>query len=205
MLVNRWECPLGQMPADARIGTSSPRRVAQLKDANPDFQILPIRGNVETRLAKAQSEDYDGVILAAAGMIRLGLADRISEYLPAEQFVPPPGQGVMAVEMRSDDIEMGQLLGKIDHVVTRACVQAERYFLELLGGGCQLPVGAYAQSQGESLRMTFFMSTPGGEAVFRDKVNGPVEKPNEIAEEAHRLMTANAPGELVEMINNGGN
>ena len=100
--------------------------MAQLKDCNPQVQVLPVRGNVETRLAKAESDEYDGVILAAAGLVRLGLAERVSEYLSVEQFVPPPGQGVLAVEMRVDDDRMREILARVDHSASRSAAIAER-------------------------------------------------------------------------------
>ena len=103
VLVNRWNASLDDLPAGARIGTSSPRRAAQLRKWAPQVEVLPIRGNVGTRIAKAMGDDYDGVVLAAAGMIRLGVEERVCQYLPADRFVPPPGQGALAVEVRSDD------------------------------------------------------------------------------------------------------
>ena len=147
---------------DLASGPASPRRAAQLKDCNPQVQVLPVRGNVETRLDKSQSDEYDGVILAAAGLVRLGLAERVSEYLSLEEFVPPPGQGVLAVEMRVDDDRMREMLTRVDDLASRSAATAERGFLELLGGGCQLPVGAYAQAEGKALQLRVFMSTPRG-------------------------------------------
>ena len=141
--------------------------MAQLKDCNPQVQVLPVRGNVETRLAKAESDEYDGVILAAAGLVRLGLAERVSEYLSVEQFVPPPGQGVLAVEMRVDDDRMREILARVDHSASRSAAIAERGFLELLGGGCQLPVGAYAQ------RLTSTSQEPAYPVAGRAGVGGP--------------------------------
>ena len=135
---------LARLPAGARIGTSSPRRAAQLAEYRPDLTIVPIRGNVETRIRKAAGDECDGAILAAAGLHRLGLADAITEYLPPDRFVPPPGQGAMAVEIRADDARMTALVAAAHHPPTAAAVAAERAFLSILGGGCQVPVGAYA-------------------------------------------------------------
>ena len=135
---------LARLPAGARIGTSSPRRAAQIAEYRPDLTIVPIRGNVETRIRKAAGDECDGAILAAAGLHRLGLADAITEYLPPDRFVPPPGQGAMAVEIRADDARMAALVAAAHHPPTAAAVAAERAFLSILGGGCQVPVGAYA-------------------------------------------------------------
>ena len=139
VLVNRWHCNLADLPEGARIGTSSPRRRALLNSLCPQATVVPIRGNVETRLSKAQSEDYDGAVLAAAGMVRLGLTEHIDEYLSPQRFVPPPGQGVLAVEVREDNQRMIELLRSVDDTATRLAATAERAFLEKLGGGCQVP------------------------------------------------------------------
>ena len=140
VLVNRWGCSLAELPEGARIGTSSPRRQAQMKNLCPQAQVIAMRGSVETRLRKASGEEYDGAILAAAGLVRLGLTEHVAEYLSAQRFVPPPGQGVLAVEIRAEDQGMTDLLRPIDHTLTRLAATAERAFLEKLGGGCQLPI-----------------------------------------------------------------
>ena len=202
-LVNRWGCSLAELPAGARIGTSSPRRAAQLKDCNPLVQVLPVRGNVQTRLAKAESEEYDGVILAAAGLVRLGLVERVSEYLSLEEFVPPPGQGVLAAEMRSDDDRIREMLARVDHSASRSAATAERTFLELLGGGCQLPVGAYAQAEGKALHLRVFMSTPEGGSVFRAQLSGSMDAPYQLAREAYQALVEQGSSELVEALQAG--
>ena len=203
VLVNRWGCTLTQLPAGARIGTSSPRRAAQLKDCNPQVQVLPVRGNVETRLAKAESDEYDGVVLAAAGLVRLGLTERVSEYLSLEEFVPPPGQGVLAAEMRADDDRMREMLARVDHSAGRSVATAERGFLELLGGGCQLPVGAYAQAEGKALHLRVFMSTPDGSSVFRTRLSGSIEAPHQLARNAYQALVEQGSSELVEALQAG--
>ena len=136
VLVNRWNCRMSELPEGARIGTSSPRRAAQLRRYAPGVRVVPIRGNVETRLRKAEGEEADGAVLAAAGLVRLGMEGRVSDYLSAQRFVPPPGQGALAVEVREDDRRMLELLECIEHPATRFEVTAERAFLETLGGGC---------------------------------------------------------------------
>jgi hydroxymethylbilane synthase len=197
VLVNKWGYPLFQLPSGARIGTSSPRRVAQLKNCCPQVEVLSIRGNVETRLRKAQGEDYDGAILAAAGLIRLGLAQHITEYLSTQQFVPPPGQGVLAVEVRADDDRMLELLHPIENAPTRYAVTAERAFLEILGGGCQVPVGAYARSEGEMLVLTVFMGALDGQKAFRAKLEGLTHDPRQLASDAYQTLIEQGGGELL--------
>ena len=125
VLVNRWGCSLDKLPMGARIGTSSPRRQALLRSLCPQTVPVPIRGNVETRLRKAQGEECDGAILAAAGLARLGLTEHIAEYLSPQRFVPPPGQGALGVEIRADDDRMQDMLRRIDHIETRLAVTAE--------------------------------------------------------------------------------
>jgi hydroxymethylbilane synthase len=185
VLVNRYGCPLDGLPPGARIGTSSPRRAAQLKKYAPQVEVVSIRGNVETRLRKAQGEEADGAILAAAGMIRLGLQDQITEYLSTTQFVPPPGQGILAVEARADDYRMLELLSAINDADTRYEATAERGFLARLGGGCSIPVGAYAQCNGDNLVMTIYMSTEDGEKSFSTKIQGLKRDPLQLANDAY--------------------
>ena len=199
VLVNRWHCPLARLPAGARIGTGSPRRQALLKSLCPQATVLPIRGNVETRLRKAQGEDYDGAVLAAAGLVRLGLTQHIADYLSPQRFVPPPGQGVLAVEVRADDDPMMDLLRPADHAPTRYAATAERAFLEKLGGGCQLPVGAYARAQGDVMYLTVFLSSPDGHKAFRAKVEGLTHDPLQLASDAYLAVVERGGGRLLEV------
>jgi hydroxymethylbilane synthase len=185
VLVNRWDCPLTDLPEGARIGTSSPRRQALLKHVCPQVVPVVIRGNVETRLRKAQGEECDGVILAAAGMLRLGLGQQITEYLSAQRFVPAPGQGVIAIQIRADDDRMLGLLRPIEHIETKLAVTAERALLERLGEGCRLPVGAYARCQDEVMLMTLFLCSPDGSKVFRSKLEGLTLDPLQMASDAY--------------------
>lgn len=199
VLVNRWDCPLGELPDGARIGTSSPRRQAQLRNLCPQATVLPIRGNVETRLLKAKGDDYDGTILAAAGLVRLGLTEHVADYLSAQQFVPPPGQGALAVEVRADDDQMQEILAPVDHIDTRLAVTAERAFLEKLGGGCQLPVGAYARCIDELMLMTVFICAPNGKKAFRAKLEGLTLDPLQMASDAYLAVMERGGGPLLEV------
>ena len=199
VLVNRWNCPLDELPEGARIGTGSPRRRVLLNTLCPQAKVLPIRGNVDTRLRKAQGEDYDGAVLAAAGLIRLGLTDRIAEYLSPQRFVPPPGQGVLAVEIRADDDAMQNMLRGIEHIITRLAATAERAFLQKLGGGCQLPMGAYARDEGEILYMTIFLSSPDGKKAFRAKIDGLTMDPLQLATDAYLAVVERGGGPLLEI------
>lgn len=150
-----WICPAGydldELPAGAVVGTSSTRRAAQLLAYRPDLLIKPIRGNVDTRLQKVLQGDYDAILLAAAGIHRLGKDDHITAYLPYEIMLPAPGQGALAVQCRADDAETINLIAVLDHQPTRKTVTAERAFLAALGGGCSLPVGALATVTNEMI------------------------------------------------------
>ena len=199
VLVNRWGCPLAQLPQGARIGTSSPRRRAQLMNMCPQAEVLPMRGNVETRIGKTTGDDYDGAVLAAAGVERLGLTGQVAEYLSAQRFVPPPGQGVLAVEVRVDDELMAELLSPIDHILTRLAVTAERAFLEKLGEGCRLPVGAYARCEGELMMMTVFICSPDGKKAFRCKLEGLTLDPLQMASDAYLAVVERGAGPLLEV------
>ena len=196
-LVNRWNAGLEDLPSGARIGTSSPRRAAQLRRWAPHVNVLPVRGSVGTRIEKAISDDYDGVVLAAAGMIRLGVEDSVSQYLPADQFVPPPGQGALAVEVRSDDHATSWMLRSIDHTLTRRAVMAEMAFLERLGSGCQDPSAAYARVAGETMVMQVFLASEDGEESYYTKARGRASNPHELAMEALQQLIERGAGALV--------
>lgn len=188
VLVSHLGSRLAEFPEGLRIGTSSPRRAAQIAEKRPDLEIVSIRGNVDTRLRKAAGDECDGTILAAAGLLRMGLSDVITEYLAPDDFVPPPGQGAMAVEIRADDEWMTGILSSIDHDATRAEVTAERAFLEELGGGCQVPVGAYATANENDLALNVFIGTPDGSEAHRAIAKGSAEEPRKLAGEAWELL-----------------
>lgn len=196
-LVNRWNLALEDLPAGARIGTSSPRRAAQLRKWAPQLEVLPIRGNVGTRIEKAMGGDYDGVVLAAAGMIRLGVQDKVCQYLPTDRFVPPPGQGALAVEVRSDDDATSWMLRSINHTLTRHAVMAEMAFLERLGSGCQEPSAAYARVAGETMVMQVFLASTDGNQAFYAKTRGRADNPHELAMEAVQQLIERGAGDLV--------
>ena len=198
VLVNRWKCPPEELPHGARIGTSSPRRAAQLRRYVPDVEVVPIRGNVETRLRKAEGEEADGAVLAAAGLARLGMENRVAAYLSPQRFVPPPGQGALAVEVRADDRRMLDILKSIEHPATRYEVTAERAFLETLGGGCSIPVGAYARCMGHELLMTVFLSNPEGSRVFTAKVDGLKHDPRQLAGDAYLAVAERGGADLLQ-------
>jgi hydroxymethylbilane synthase len=189
VLVSGRGWTLQTLPHEARVGTSSLRRAAQLKSVRPDLQIVSIRGNVDTRLRKAQQNDYDAVVLAAAGLQRLGLLDQVTAYLPFDVMLPAPGQAALAVQCRADDAVIRGLLAKIDDLPTRAAVTAERCFLSALGSGCSAPVAAYAHPLDDGpgwLTISGLVAAADGSTVIR--VNGQGSDPErlgaDIAEQA---------------------
>ncbi|HSS21040.1 MAG TPA: hydroxymethylbilane synthase [Pyrinomonadaceae bacterium] len=167
---------LRDLPAKAVVGTSSPRRLAQLKNVRADLEIKDLRGNVDTRLRKLDEGQYDALILACAGLRRLGLEKRISAPLPASEMVPAVGQGALALQTRVDDLETIALLSKLDHKFTRLACTAERAFLRLLGGGCQLPIAGHAVVREKRIRLVGIISSPDGSRVIRDRVVGGLDE-----------------------------
>jgi len=163
---------LANLPVGARVGTSSLRRQAQLKAARPDLTILPLRGNVDTRIRKALEGDYDAIILAAAGVERLDLGKYITEYLPLEVLLPAPGQGALAVQCRADDNEVLKLLESVHHLATYQAVTAERAFLSSLGAGCSAPVAAYANYNSGMLEINGLVASTDGQQVIRVYASG---------------------------------
>ena len=197
VLIDRWGVPFAELPAGARLGTSSPRRTAQLKNLRPDVDILPIRGNVGTRLDKARGDDYDGVVVAAAGVARLGRSDEISEYFPPSVSTPDAGQGALLVEARSSDDELHDLLSTVDDATTRITVTAERAFIAAIGGGCQVPVGVYAELTGETLKMSAMAGLPDGSRLFRVSATGDPDSPEEAGRGVAQRLIASGAGEIL--------
>jgi hydroxymethylbilane synthase len=179
-IVSRHKVGLQSLPRGARIGTSSARRTAQLLALRPDVHIVPLRGNVDTRLRKAQSEEYDAVVLAAAGIIRLGRGSEITEYLPLSTFLPDPGQGALAIEIRASDVELDLLVALLDHAPTRSAVTAERAFLRSLGGGCRMPIGAYAEWRGAQLHLDALIASDDGAQIHRGEIAGEPSRAEEL-------------------------
>ncbi|MEE8413831.1 MAG: hydroxymethylbilane synthase [Dehalococcoidales bacterium] len=153
VLISKGDQKLAELAPGATIGTGSLRRAAQLTAFRPDLEIISIRGNVDTRLNKITKGEVDGVILAAAALIRLGWEDRISEYLPVEIFLPAVGQGALAIETRSDDSKITRIVAPLNHLPTWQSITAERAFLRTLGGGCQAPMAASGTVAGTILRL----------------------------------------------------
>jgi len=179
------------------IGTGSPRRTAQLLAYRPDLKVKSIRGNIDTRLRKVLNGEVDGIIAAAAGLLRLGLEDRITEYLPLVRFLPTPGQGVLAIETRVEDDEMLTLAQTVNHASTWQGASAERAFLQAMGGGCSTAIACLGQVSGNTLQLRG-MATSRGQPVYAS-VEGSVLAPDEVAEQlAQRLQEMGANRTVTE-------
>ncbi len=169
---NRYE-GLAALPTGARVGTSSARRQCQLGARYPRLRIEPLRGNVDTRLRKLDAGQYDAVILAAAGLKRLGLGHRITSALALEECLPAPGQGALGLECRIDRTDLAELLAQLDDAATARCVTAERAFSRALAGSCNVPLGAYAGIDGDGMRLRGFVGTPDGARTVSGELSGP--------------------------------
>ena len=198
VLVDRWSLPLDELPPGARIGTSSPRRTAQIRARRPDIELTPIRGNVGTRLEKAGGPDYDGAVLAAAGLARLGRLDEVAQYLPVDLCTPDVGQGTLAVEVREDDRELIEMLALIDDAPTSISLRAERSFLAALRGGCTVPIAAYARIEGGRLRITSMAATPDGSRIYRKDGEWSAERPEEAGRRMAEALLESGAREIVE-------
>ena len=162
-----------ELPLGARIGTSSLRRRAQLLHVRPDLKIADLRGNVNTRLRKMEEENLDGIVLACAGLKRLGFEDRIRQVLPSTLCLPAVGQGALAIESRADDAKVRQLLDFLNHDATRSCTEAERGFLATVEGGCQVPVGVYAMPMEDNgIHIEAVIASLDGRILLKDTADG---------------------------------
>ncbi|MBN2020208.1 MAG: hydroxymethylbilane synthase [Sedimentisphaerales bacterium] len=178
---------IDELPKGAKVGTSSLRRTVQLKRLREDLQCVPIRGNVDTRLRKLQQADsasadkFDAIVLARAGLERLGLADKISIVFDPGEFIPSPAQGALAVEIRADDSETRELISKLDEKETRVETTAERLVFAALGCGCHAPAGVFARIQNDAITISAFNCDPDGKNYARAAVTGPVSNAETLA------------------------
>ncbi|MBI1867876.1 MAG: hydroxymethylbilane synthase [Methylocystis sp.] len=184
---------LATLPRGAVVGTASLRRAAQAKRLRPDIAVAPLRGNVETRLRKAESGEVDGAVLALAGLKRLGLADRASAILALEDFLPAAGQGAIAVTCRADDARTQAMLAPIFDAATGVALDAERAFLAVLDGSCRTPIAAHARLEGEELVFRGEVLRPDGSEVFAARRRGPLSDAAKLGEDAANDILARLP------------
>ena len=174
----------GELPRGARIGTSSPRRQSQLRHLRGDLELVPMRGNLDTRLRKLDRGDCDAIVLAAAGAHRLGWRSRITEYFSASQICPAVGQGALAIECREGHHDAVRILADLDDAPTHWAIRAERAMLRHLGGGCQVPIAAFAVAAGRQLVLHGVVAALQGETVIRTEASGSVDNPEELGARA---------------------
>ena len=195
--VSNRHAALAALPAGARVGTSSLRRECQLRARHPRLVTEPLRGNVPTRLRKLDEGRYDAVILAAAGLKRLGLTDRITRLLDPEESLPAPGQGALGVECLKQRGDLIELLAGLDHGPTARCVAAERAVSRALSGSCNVPLGAYAEAGGGRLRMRAFVGAPDGSRVVSGEMDGPEGDPEALGAALAERLRSQGAGEIL--------
>jgi len=191
---------LADLPEGAIVGTSSLRREAQVRARFPHLQVKPLRGNVQTRLAKLDQGDYDAIILAASGLNRLGLGDRIRALLDPEDSLPAAGQGALGIEILTERTDLAALLTVLNHAETHACVSAERSLSRALGGSCQLPLGAYATLDGEQLQLSGLLAHPDGSMVLRANASAPWQYADALGRAVAKSLREQGADELIEAI-----
>ncbi|WP_414829273.1 hydroxymethylbilane synthase [Alteromonas sp. H39] len=188
------------LPQGAVVGTSSLRRQCQIRKYRPDLQIRDLRGNVNTRLAKLDNGDYDAIILAAAGLIRLDMADRIRAQLDADVSLPAVGQGAVGIECRNDDAELIELLQALDHEDTHTRVTAERAMNTRLEGGCQVPIGSFATLDDNVLTITGMVGQPDGSTLLYASATGDRQRASELGTEVADALLAQGAGDILKAL-----
>ena len=191
---------LAALPQGARVGTSSLRRQCQLKALRPDLELLDLRGNVNTRLARLDAGDYDAIILAAAGLRRLEMSERIAEAIGPGMLLPAVGQGAIGIEARDGDEELREILAGLHHADTASCVLAERALNRALQGGCQVPIAAHAVLEGDTLQLRALVGTVDGSRVLRAEGSGPRSAPERLGESVASELLAAGAGEILRAL-----
>jgi hydroxymethylbilane synthase len=191
---------LAELPKGAVVGTSSLRRQCQIRAMRPDLIIKDLRGNVGTRLAKLDGGDYDAIILAAAGLIRLKLISRIASYISPDESLPANGQGAVGIECRTDDSRVKALLAPLEHLETRYRVIAERAMNTRLEGGCQVPIGAYAEIEGDELTLSGLVGNPDGSQIVTGQVKGLKTEARELGEQLAEILLAQGAKTILDAV-----
>jgi len=188
------------LPPGAKVGTSSLRRRAQIKRVRPDLVIVDIRGNVQTRLKKLETENLDAVILAAAGMIRMGYEDEITEYLEESLVLPAVGQGAVAIETRENDPVVEEVVQRLHHQPTAYCTTAERAFLRKLEGGCQVPIAAFGKVDGDKLTLEGLVADLDGQRIIRETISGPTSEAVSLGQRLGDLLLEQGAKEILDEV-----
>ncbi|MCX8518590.1 MAG: hydroxymethylbilane synthase [Methylophilaceae bacterium] len=196
-LVSHHFASLDALPIGARVGTSSLRRQSLLQAYYPHVHVLPLRGNLQTRLAKLDDGQYDAIVLAAAGLMRLGLAERIRARLPLDKFIPAPGQGALGIEICARRADVQALLQMINNPHTASCVLAERAMSRALGGNCSVPLGAYAHLHGQILQVSGFVASVDGSALLKAKVEGAPADAERLGTQLAQILIARGANQIL--------
>jgi len=191
---------LDRLPEGAKLGTSSLRRRAQVAHLRPDLEIVDVRGNLDTRMRKAEEGELDAVVLAAAGITRMGWGDRITSYIPTQQMVSAVGQGAIGIEIRDDDEFMRHVMEIIGHPETMECVTAERVVMRRLEGGCQVPIGAYARYEAGALVMDALVGSVDGTTIVREQLAGDAGDPEALGNAMVERLLSLGAGEVLEEV-----
>ena len=203
VLISLSGMTLESLPLKARVGTSSLRRQAQLRHYRPDLEINPVRGNVTTRLKRLKAGDFDAIVLARAGLARLGLGGYVTQLLPYNICLPAVGQGAIGIEIRADDPEISRIVAVVNDPASRAEVSAERAFMRRLEGGCQVPIGALARVAGAELTLEGMVAGLDGERLFRAQESGPVTEAEELGIRLAERLLAMGADEVLRSIRGG--
>ncbi len=197
VLISRDGRRLGDLPSRARLGTSSLRRLSQLRCLRSDLEVVPLRGNIDTRLKKLDQGDYHAVVLAAAGVCRLGLQQRIAQCFAVEEMCPAVGQGALAVEIRKGDSRIERAVAPLDHSASHRAVRAERAMLRRLGGGCQVPIAAHAVVEDSRLRLLGVVASLDGLKIIRAAASGPSEDPEDVGAKLAQELLDQGAGAII--------
>ncbi len=200
VLISNHGYTMATLPHNGLVGTSSLRRIAQLKNLRPDIQISDLRGNVETRIRKMAEHNMDAIILAYAGVSRLGLTDKITEVIDADSVLPAVGQGAIAVEIRNDDTETADIMEMINHLPTSITTQSERAFLRLLEGGCQVPIACLAQINDGEIHIEGLISSIDGQVLLRDSLSGRLDQAQEIGQQLAQTLLDRGGQQILQEI-----
>ncbi len=200
VFISRDKTCLKDLPRGAKIGTSSLRRQAQLLHFRNDLEMIPLRGNLDTRLKKLLSMNLDGIVLALAGVKRLGLEEKITEIIPVEISLPAIGQGALGIETRKADQEVDRRIRFLNDPITAIAVSGERAFLKKLEGGCQVPIAAYGQTTGTVLQLEGLVGTVDGKRLIRHRLEGPVEKAESLGVELAEILLSQGAREILDEV-----
>jgi len=200
VLISRENVKIEDLPTGARIGTGSLRRALQLRNLMPDVKIVSIRGNLDTRIKKLKTDNLDGVVVAAAGMKRMGWEESVSQFIPIEVMVPSPGQGALGIELRKDDEEIRDIVSFLNHSSSSIEVMAERAFLTQLGGGCQVPIAAFGKKQDDELILRGLVGSLDGEIIIVDEITGNSEDWEELGKKLAENIWSRGGREILEEI-----